>query len=110
MLLLDEATSALDTHSEALVQAAIDRLIQRGGSTVIVVAHRLSTVVNADVIAVVDKGRIVEMASMSSFWPRTLASIRTWWTLRFKKKKRPKLIFFSINDLLLCRKDKQACE
>jgi ABC-type multidrug transport system fused ATPase/permease subunit len=60
ILLLDEATSALDTESESLVQAAIDRLIARGGCTVILVAHRLSTVVNADQIAVVHKGRIVE--------------------------------------------------
>jgi ABC-type multidrug transport system fused ATPase/permease subunit len=60
ILLLDEATSALDTESEALVQAAIDRLIKRGGCTVVLVAHRLSTVVNADQIAVVNKGRIVE--------------------------------------------------
>jgi ABC-type multidrug transport system fused ATPase/permease subunit len=60
ILLLDEATSALDTESEALVQSAIDRLIQRGGCTVVLVAHRLSTVVNADKIGVVHKGRIVE--------------------------------------------------
>ncbi len=43
-----------------MVQSAIDRLIQRGGCTVVLVAHRLSTVVNADQIAVVNKGRIVE--------------------------------------------------
>jgi len=60
MLFLDEATSSLDTESEALVQEAIDKLIKRGGCTVLLVAHRLSTVVNADKIAVVDKGRIVE--------------------------------------------------
>ena len=46
--------------NKALVQSAIDRLIQRGGCTVVLVAHRLSTVVNADQIAVVNKGRIVE--------------------------------------------------
>ena len=60
VLLLDEATSSLDTESEALVQKALDGLIARGGCTVILVAHRLSTVINADLIAVVNKGRIVE--------------------------------------------------
>jgi len=60
LLFLDEATSALDTESEGLVQNAIDKLIQRGGCTVVVVAHRLSTVVNADKIVVLDKGCIAE--------------------------------------------------
>jgi ATP-binding cassette subfamily B protein len=58
ILILDEATSSLDSQSEALVQAAFDRL--RSGRTSIVVAHRLSTVRDADQIAVVVGGRIVE--------------------------------------------------
>eukprot|EP01125_Pyxidicula_operculata_P018213 TRINITY_DN6461_c0_g1_i2.p1 TRINITY_DN6461_c0_g1~~TRINITY_DN6461_c0_g1_i2.p1 ORF type:complete len:857 (+),score=171.12 TRINITY_DN6461_c0_g1_i2:240-2810(+) len=63
LLFLDEATSALDTESEALVQEAIDKLISIGGCTVILVAHRLSTVINADIIAVVHEGRIVEQGT-----------------------------------------------
>jgi len=63
LLFLDEATSALDSESEALVQEAIDTLIARGGCTVILVAHRLSTVINADVIGVVHQGKIVEQGT-----------------------------------------------
>jgi len=58
ILLLDEATSALDTHSERLVQQALTRLMQ--GRTTLVIAHRLSTVREADKIVVLDEGRIVE--------------------------------------------------
>ncbi len=58
ILLLDEATSALDTVSEQKVQGALDNLMK--DRTTIVIAHRLSTVINADIIYVVDKGRITE--------------------------------------------------
>ncbi|NXX42987.1 MDR1 protein, partial [Tricholaema leucomelas] len=63
ILLLDEATSALDTESEAVVQAALDKA--REGRTTVVVAHRLSTVRNADVIAVFDAGVITELGNHS---------------------------------------------
>jgi len=64
ILLLDEATSALDNESERAVQAALKTLQQ--GRTTIVVAHRLSTIVDADVIVVLDHGSMVEQGSHSA--------------------------------------------
>lgn len=58
VLILDEATSALDSHSEKLVQQALDRLMK--DRTTIVIAHRLSTIRNADLICVLHEGKIVE--------------------------------------------------
>merc|ERR1719152_620399 len=60
LLLLDEATSALDAASEAAVQKALDDLIWHGAHTVVLVAHRLSTVVNASKIVVIEKGAAIE--------------------------------------------------
>jgi ABC-type multidrug transport system fused ATPase/permease subunit len=69
ILLLDEATSALDSASEAQVQAAVDALIDAkagkngGAGTIIVIAHRLSTVKRADLVVVMDRGRVVEQGT-----------------------------------------------
>ncbi len=61
VMIMDEATSSIDTRTEAIVQRGMDRLMQ--GRTVFVIAHRLSTVQNSDVIMVLDKGRIIERGS-----------------------------------------------
>lgn len=63
VLLLDEATSALDSESERLVQEALDQIIRLGNQTTITIAHRLSTVVNADVICVLENGKIKEQGT-----------------------------------------------
>ena len=61
VMILDEATSSIDTRTEAIVQAGMDKLME--GRTVFVIAHRLSTVKNSDVIMVLDHGRIIERGS-----------------------------------------------
>jgi ATP-binding cassette subfamily B protein len=61
ILVLDEATSALDTETERAVQAALDELAQ--GRTTLAIAHRLSTVRDAEQIAVLERGRVVELGS-----------------------------------------------
>lgn len=61
ILLLDEATSALDSHSEQQVQAALARLM--AGRTTLIIAHRLSTVLNADRIALIDHGQLIAQGS-----------------------------------------------
>lgn len=68
ILILDEATSALDTESERHIQAALERVMQ--GRTTLVIAHRLSTIERADMILVMDEGRIVERGSHAELLAR----------------------------------------
>jgi len=68
ILVLDEATSHLDSHAEALIQAALERVMQ--ARTSLVIAHRLSTVLAADVILVLDRGRLVEHGSHAELLAR----------------------------------------
>lgn len=63
ILLLDEATSALDAESERIVQEALDRVMSN--RTTVIVAHRLSTVRNADTIAVIHQGTLVEKGNIN---------------------------------------------
>ena len=61
VIILDEATANIDTHTEVLIQQALQKVLS--GRTSIVIAHRLSTVRNADNIVVLDQGRLVEMGN-----------------------------------------------
>jgi ATP-binding cassette subfamily B (MDR/TAP) protein 1 len=63
VLLLDEATSALDNESERVVQAALDEIMAKQRRTTITIAHRLSTVRGADMIAVINKGIVIEQGT-----------------------------------------------
>jgi ATP-binding cassette subfamily B protein len=69
LLILDEATSALDTESERLVQEAIERLLQ--DRTVLVVAHRLATIRDADEILVLERGRLIERGSHDALFAQS---------------------------------------
>ncbi|XP_030765142.1 ATP-binding cassette sub-family B member 8, mitochondrial isoform X2 [Sitophilus oryzae] len=83
ILLLDEATSALDGESEKIVQSALDEA--RKGRTVIVIAHRLSTVRNADIILVLNHGKIVEMGSHEQL----LKLKGYYWALTYQQHQQP---------------------
>ncbi|MDQ2664048.1 MAG: ABC transporter ATP-binding protein, partial [Candidatus Eremiobacteraeota bacterium] len=68
ILILDEATSALDSHSEALIEEALDRLLP--GRTTLIIAHRLSTIRRANTILYIERGRALEMGSHSELLAR----------------------------------------
>jgi ABC-type multidrug transport system fused ATPase/permease subunit len=61
ILILDEATSALDSHSERLIEAALDRILP--GRTTLIIAHRLSTIRRANKILYIDGGQVVEVGT-----------------------------------------------
>ena len=84
ILLLDEATSALDAESEALVKKALDAMTQE--MTVIVIAHRLSTVLEADRIMVIQDGAVVEEGSLNALMEKN-GSFRRLFDQQFKKRK-----------------------
>jgi ATP-binding cassette, subfamily B, bacterial len=77
ILILDEATSSLDSHNEAMIQAALEKLMV--GRTSLVIAHRLSTVLSADVIFVVENGRIVESGTHAVLLARGATYARLYW-------------------------------
>lgn len=84
IVILDEATSALDNKSEAIVQKALDNLIQN--KTVFVIAHRLSTIKNADRIAVVDEGRLAELGTHEELMNIEGGKYRYLYEMQFKNQ------------------------
>ena len=84
IVILDEATSALDNKSEAIVQKALDNLIQN--KTVFVIAHRLSTIKNADRIAVITEGELVELGNHEQLMSIENGQYRALYEMQFKKQ------------------------
>ena len=84
IVILDEATSALDNKSEAIVQKALDNLIQN--KTVFVIAHRLSTIKNADRIAVINEGELVEIGNHDELMSIENGQYKALYEMQFKKQ------------------------
>ena len=84
IIILDEATSALDNKAEAIVQKAIDNLMQ--DKTVFVIAHRLSTIQNADKIVVINQGEVVETGSHEELLQIENGAYKTLYNMQFKKQ------------------------
>ena len=85
VVILDEATSALDNKAEAVVQRAIDNLMQ--DRTVFVIAHRLSTVQNADKIVVINDGEIIETGTHEELLQEENGAYKALYNAQFKAKK-----------------------
>ena len=84
IVILDEATSALDNESEAIVQKAMDNLVQN--RTVFIIAHRLSTIKNADRIAVINEGELVELGSHDELMNIENGQYKALYEMQFKKQ------------------------
>lgn len=84
IVILDEATSALDNKSEAIVQKALDNLIQN--KTVFVIAHRLSTIKNADRIAVINEGELVELGTHEELMQIENGKYKNLYEMQFKNQ------------------------
>ncbi|MEE0494922.1 MAG: ABC transporter, partial [Cyanobacteriota bacterium] len=82
--ILDEATSALDNESEAIVQKAMDNLMQN--RTVFIIAHRLSTIKNANRIAVINEGELVELGTHDELMSIENGQYKTLYEMQFKKQ------------------------
>ena len=81
ILILDEATSSLDTHTERLVQAAIEQVIK--GRTSIIIAHRLSTIKNSDKVIVIEEGRFIEEGTLNQLLRRKGMFYQYWQEQKF---------------------------
>lgn len=84
IVILDEATSALDNESEAIVQKAMDNLMQN--RTVFIIAHRLSTIKNADRIAVINEGELVELGTHEELMSIEDGQYKALYEMQFKKQ------------------------
>ena len=85
IVILDEATSALDNESEAIVQKAMDNLMQN--RTVFIIAHRLSTIKNANRIAVINEGELVELGTHEELMSLQNGQYKALYEMQFKKQK-----------------------
>jgi subfamily B ATP-binding cassette protein MsbA len=88
ILILDEATSALDSESEALVQSALQNLM--AGRTVVVIAHRLSTVRRADRIVVIENGRVADVGTHEELMQK-LGTYRRLYDMQFVDVELPRV-------------------
>ena len=84
IIILDEATSALDNKSEAIVQKALDNLIEN--KTVFVIAHRLSTIQNANRIAVINEGNLSEIGTHEELMNIPDGQYKTLYNMQFKNQ------------------------